>query len=156
MAPDPAGPGSTGPDPAALQPGDSIPPFSRTTGFDLWNRYAAVNDEFVPIHMDDEAGREAGFPGAFGMGNLQWSFLHSALRRWLGDVGRIVGVTCQFRAPNLKGRTVQAGGRITAVRRDGPEVVVDLDVWTVDDEGQVLAPGTATVALPAGPEPASC
>ena len=145
-------PAPPGPDPAALQVGQSLPEFSRTTGFDLWNRFAAVNDEFVPIHMDDEAGREAGYPGAFGMGNLQWSFLHSALRQWLGDGGRIVRVTCQFRAPNLKGRTVRAGGRITALRREGPVALVDLEVWTVDDHGQVLAPVTATVALPAWPE----
>lgn len=139
-------------DPAALRPGDNLPTFSRATGFDLWNRFAAVNDEFVPIHMDDEAGREAGFPGAFGMGNLQWSFLHSLLRQWMGDQGRIVRVTCQFRAPNLKGRIVHAGGRVTAVRREGSDVLVDLDVWTVDDQGTALAPGTATVVLPAGPE----
>jgi acyl dehydratase len=143
-----------GADPPGPRPGDPIPPFSRTTGFDLWNRYAAVNDEFVPIHMDDEAGREAGFPGAFGMGNLQWSLLHSLLRQWLGDRGRIVRIACQFRAPNLKGRTVTAAGRITQVRRDGDELLVDLEVWTVDDEGAVLAPGTATVALRAGREKA--
>ncbi|HET6811398.1 MAG TPA: MaoC/PaaZ C-terminal domain-containing protein [Acidimicrobiales bacterium] len=143
---------SPGPDPTGPYPGQSLPSFARGTGFDLWNRFAAVNDEFVPIHMDDEAGREAGFPGAFGMGNLQWSFLHSALRQWLGDDGRILRVSCRFRAPNLKGRTVSAGGRITAVRREGTEVLADLEVWTVDDQGQVLAPGTATVALPAGAE----
>ena len=37
--------------------GEEIPAFVRQTGFDNWNRYAAVNDEFVPIHMDDEAGQ---------------------------------------------------------------------------------------------------
>ena len=37
--------------------GDEIPAWSRTTDFMHWNRYAAVNDEFVYIHMDDEAGR---------------------------------------------------------------------------------------------------
>jgi hypothetical protein len=44
---------------AAAKVGDELPPFVRTTGFDNWNRYAAVNDEFVPIHMDDDAGRAA-------------------------------------------------------------------------------------------------
>ena len=39
--------------------GDEIPTFTRKTGLDIWNRYAAVNDEFIPIHMDDEAGRDA-------------------------------------------------------------------------------------------------
>jgi hypothetical protein len=86
------------------------------------------------------------------MGNLQWSFLHSLLRQWIGEQGRIVRIACQFRAPNLKGRTVTAGGRIVEVRREGDEVIVDLDVWTVDDAGQSLAPGTATVALPGGPQ----
>ena len=134
--------------------GDELPTFERTTGFEHWNRFAAVNYEFVPIHMDDEAGRAAGFPGAFGMGNLQWSFLHSVVRQWAGEEGRIVRMACQFRAPNLKGRTVHAGGRVTGVSRERDEVLVDLEVWTVDDDGQSLAPGTATVALPAGPEKA--
>ncbi len=64
-----------------LTVGTEIPVFQRATGLQNWNRYAAVNDEFVDIHMDDEAGRAAGFPTAFGMGNLQWSYLHSMLRQ---------------------------------------------------------------------------
>ena len=88
----------------------SSPSFVRTTGFHNWNRYAAVNDEFVPIHMDDEAGRAQGFPGAFGMGNLMWSYLHNLLRDWMGDDGRIVTMACSFRSPNNRGMTVEARG----------------------------------------------
>jgi len=33
------------------------------------------------------------------------------------------------------------------------EVLVDLEIWTDNDSGQVMAPGTATVALPAGALP---
>src|SRR5580698_5860019 len=96
--------------------GEEIPAFVRQTGFPNWNRYAAVNDEFVPIHMDDEAGRAAGNGAAFGMGNLQWSYLHNVVREWMGDEGRIERLTCQFRAPNLKGQTVMGRGRVTEVR----------------------------------------
>ena len=71
-----------------------IPPFERIVGLHNWNRYAAVNDEFVDIHMDDDAGRDAGYPGAFGMGNLQWSYLHNLIRAWVGDDGRIVRMAC--------------------------------------------------------------
>src|SRR3954464_10210602 len=39
--------------------GGQLPPWSRKSAFMNWNRYAAVNDEFVYIHMDDEAGRAA-------------------------------------------------------------------------------------------------
>src|SRR6202451_1473585 len=88
--------------------GDELPPFTRVTAFDNWNRYAAVNAEFEPIHMDDEAGRAAGYPTAFGMGNLQWSYLHAMIRDWLGDDGEIVALACQFRAANTKGMTLTA------------------------------------------------
>ena len=129
--------------------GQQLPTFAREAGFPAWNRYAAVNDEFIPIHMDDEAGKQAGYPGAFGMGNLQWSWLHCLLREWLeGTAGRIVSVTCQFRGPSLKGETVAANGVVTAVREEAEEVHVDLEVWTEIGDGSRLAPGTATVAFP--------
>jgi acyl dehydratase len=131
-----------------LTVGAEIPTFERATGLQNWNRYAAVNDEFVDFHMDDEAGRAAGFPTAFGMGNLQWSYLHSLLRAWIGDEGRILKLSCQFRSPNIRNQIVTAHGRITAVRDEGAETVVDLEVWTQNDSGQPMAPGTATVAIP--------
>jgi acyl dehydratase len=130
-----------------VQVGDELPPFQRATGFHNWNRYAAVNDEFVPIHMDDEAGRAAGYPTAFGMGNLQWSYLHNMLRNWAGDDGRILRLSCQFRGPNTKGQTVTAHGTVSAIRQDEGQRIVDLEVWTEDQHGAKLAPGTATVAL---------
>ena len=128
--------------------GQELPTFERMSGFHAWNRYAAVNEEFVPIHMDDEAGRRAGNQGAFGMGNLQVAYLHAMLRQWLGDEGRILKLACQMRAPNLRGLKTIAGGRVTDVRREAGETHVDLEVWTRTEEGTVLAPGTATVVLP--------
>ena len=128
--------------------GEEIPAFVRRTGFENWNRYAAVNDEFVPIHMDDEAGRAAGYPSAFGMGNLQWSYLHAMLRQWLGADATILRASCSFRALNLKGTTVTARGVVTAVREDPDgRTLADLDVWTENEDGRKLAPGTATVVV---------
>lgn len=130
-----------------LRVGFEIPPLQRKTGFQNWNRFAAVNDEFVDIHMDDEAGKKAGYAGAFGMGRLQNAYLHLVLDEWLEHQHRIVKVGAQFRAPNLKGMVLTARGKITAVRPDGDQTLVDLDVWMEDEEGKVMAPGTATVAV---------
>lgn len=127
--------------------GQEIPSFARETGFAVWNRYAAVNDEFVPIHMDDDAGRAAGMPGAFGMGNLQWAYLHNVVRDWIGEQGRILSMQCQFRAVNNKGQTVTARGKITAVDEQPDGKRVDLEVWTEDQDGNQLAPGRCTVLL---------
>ena len=130
--------------------GAEVPTFQRVTGPANWNRYAAVNDEFVAIHMDDEAGRAAGASGAFGMGNLQWAYLHNMLRDWAGDRGRITAASCQFRALNTKGQKVSARGRVTAVRAEAGQILVDLDIWTEDQDLRTLAKGSATVALHGG------
>jgi len=133
----------------SLTPGQTIGEFIRETGFATWNRYAAVNDEFVPIHMDDEAGRAAGYDGAFGMGNLQWSYLHNLVRSWIGPRDRILEISCQFRRPNLKG-TLRASGKITGVTETPEGAIVDLELSVVDASGAVTAPGTARVLLANG------
>jgi acyl dehydratase len=129
--------------------GQELPVMTWTPGFDVWNRFAAVNDEFVPIHMDDEAGREAGYPGAFGMGYLQWSWAHDVLRAFAGEHGRIDSVRGSFRAPSLKGVPVTAGGRVTSVTQEGGRTVCELEVWTRAADGTTLLPGTARVSFPA-------
>lgn len=133
-------------DSITIDVGTTIGPFVRETGLANWNRFAAVNYEFVPIHMDDEAGRAAGMDGAFGMGNLQISYLHALLREWMGETGRINKVEVQFRKPNTKG-VVTASGVVTAVTPGDNGLVVELDVWTEDADGKKMAPGTATVTL---------
>jgi acyl dehydratase len=138
------------PNPQDIKVGDELPVFQRATGFHHWNRFAAVNDEFVPIHMDDEAGQAAGYPSAFGMGNLQWAYLHNLLRQWLGDDGRILNMSCQFRSANTKGQVVTAHGTVTGVRDEDGQRIVELDVWTEEQNGTKLAPGQATVAIGLG------
>jgi hypothetical protein len=139
---------TTGPDLANLSVGDEIPTFSREGNYHAWNRYAAVNYEFVDFHMDDEKGHDAGYPTAIGMGNLQFAYLHVILRNWMGDDGRIAKIGCQFRSPSLRQVVVTAHGRITEIHEEGDEVFVDLDVWTENEDGKAQAPGTATVAFP--------
>jgi acyl dehydratase len=129
--------------------GDLLPEFSRAASLETWNRYAAVNYEFVPIHMDDEAGQAAGYPGAFAMGNLSLTYLHNAIRDWIGDDGRIVRLSCQFRLPTLRGMTVTVRGIVTGIEVEDGTSFVDLDIWLEDQDGNRLTPGTATVALDA-------
>jgi hypothetical protein len=139
-----------------IEVGDELPVFVRQPGFHHWNRYAAVNDEFVPIHMDDEAGRAAGYPSAFGMGNLQWAYLHDMLRSWLGDQGTIERISCSFRAANTKGQTVIGHGRVTAVSELDGRLVAEVEVWTENEAGDRLAPGTARVSFPSAEREWGC
>ena len=130
------------------QVGDESPAWLRTTDFAHWNRYAAINDEFIPIHMDDEAAQATGQPRAFGMGNLRLAYLHAALDDWLGDAGDIAELGCQFRALNFKGDALAIRARVSAVESsdDGLQRI-RLDLAVENQRGENTAPGKATLVL---------
>jgi acyl dehydratase len=137
-----------------------LPPYVRTTGLANWNRYAAVNDEFIDIHMDDDSAKAVGMPGVFGMGNLRIAYLHNLLSGWLGDRGDITEFTCQFRGLNFKGDTLTCTGTETGRRQEDGLELVDLTLGVVNQDGTDTCPGSATVVLfdgeprmPAEPEP---
>lgn len=127
--------------------GDTVPTFERTVDLANWNRYAAVNDEFVPIHMDDAAGRAAGLSGALGMGNLHVAYLHAMLRQWLAGQGRVERLTVQFRRPSLRGSLNRARGVVTGLEEGGAGWVVHLDVQVEDEAGEAFTSGTAQVLM---------
>ncbi|MCD0452963.1 hypothetical protein LO762_27840 [Actinocorallia sp. API 0066] len=140
---------TTAPHPEAFAEGARLAPYVRTAGLEAWNRYAAVNDEFVGIHMDDEAGRAAGYPGAIGMGNLIWAWLHAMLEDLLPEGGRVTRLECRFRVPALKSDEITCSGVVTA-RDHGADgsTAVTLDVWADRHTGDRLVTGTAHLLLP--------
>lgn len=132
----------------SIKIGDQLPEFVRTTGFAEWNRYAAVNDEFIPIHMDDDAGRAAGNEnGAFGMGNLRLAYLVNMLRQWIGDDGEIRSLTAKYKGMNQKGDVLRAVGEVVDKQRVDGVTIVHLAIDVVDQNGNSTTPGRATVVL---------
>ncbi len=135
-------------DGSSLVPGYRLPEHVRTAGFHNWNRYAAVNGEFVDIHMDDTAGQAAGYPGAIGMGNLTIAWFHALLESWLGPGGRLVAFSGQFRSPALKGDTVTCSATVTEVVESDEGLRVSLALAAVNQRDEQLMPGTAVVVVP--------
>jgi acyl dehydratase len=132
--------------------GDDMPSWSRTTNFMHWNRYAAVNDEFVPFHMDDEDGRKAGNEqGAFGMGNLRYAYLVNALRDWIGDEAEVREIGCQYRAINQKNDTLSVVGKVVEKEVVDGENRVKLTTNVMNQAGEATCPGHAVVVLPNRP-----
>jgi acyl dehydratase len=128
--------------------GQEIPAFERKTDFMNWNRYAAVNDEFVYLHMDDSVAAAAGQGEAFGMGNLRWAYVMNALQGWIGDEAEVRDLSMQFRAINHKHDVLTTRGVVSAKSVEDGEHLVTLDINVVNQDGAATAPGTAVVVLP--------
>ncbi|MDQ1424418.1 MAG: hypothetical protein QOD72_1916, partial [Acidimicrobiaceae bacterium] len=124
-----------------VEVGDEIPPFQRETDLMHWNRYAAVNDEFVYIHMDDEAGKAAGQGGAFGMGNLRWAYVLNSLRAWAGDEADVRQLELQFRAVNHKGDVLRTSGKVTEKKQEDGEHLVVVEINVLNQNDEKTAPG---------------
>ena len=130
--------------------GDQLPDWARKTDFMNWNRYAAVNDEFIPIHMDDEAGRAAlNEAGAFGMGNLRYAYMVNALQTWIGDEAEVREIGCEFRAINQKNDVLTVVGKVTEMTQEAGECRIRLQIVVVNQAGQPTCPGHAIVVVPA-------
>ncbi len=135
-------------DRSTLVAGYHLATFERSAGFHNWNRYAAVNSEFVDIHMDDGAGQAAGYSGAIGMGNLTIAWFHAMLEDWLGADGRLVSFSGQFRSPALKGDTIVCSAVVSEVDETGDgALLVSLELAATNQRDESLMPGTAVVEL---------
>lgn len=143
--------------------GVAIPGLCRITDVANWNRFAAVNDEFIDVHMSVAAAKAAGQPDIFGMGNLRAGYQHAMLHRWIDGRGDIASFHCQFRALNFPGDELTVWGTVTEhATRDGRALsIVELGVRNQNSEE--TTPATAEVVWfdgepvmpspPARPEP---
>ncbi len=131
--------------------GERLPPFTRVTDFANWNRYAAVNDEFIDVHMSADAAREAGQPDVFGMGNLRIAYAHAMLHSWLTGRGDIASFSCQFRGLNFRGDVLNVHGTTTAATTASEPLLgatlVDIELGVTNGEGVETMPGFAQVIL---------
>ena len=130
-----------------LEVGDEIEAFVRTTDLAHWNRYAAVNDEFIPIHMDPADAQAVGQTDVFGMGNLRLAYLHNVLYDWLAGRGAIVELSCQFRGFNFKGDRLAAKGTVTAKEERDAAKLALLEIGVFNQRDENTTPGSATLLL---------
>ena len=133
-----------------VEVGQELPSFERVTDLMNWNRWAATYDEFVPYHMDDEGAKENGQPAVIGQGRIRVSYLHTLVRKWIGEEGAILTLSAQLRGINFKNDVLTCTGRVTGKRVDDEgRHVVDLEMLMTNQKGERVTPGTATVELPA-------
>ncbi len=126
---------------AAAMP-EALPPVSMTVDRAAILAYAAITDDFNPLHVDEEfaAGTPFGRPIAHGM--LSLNLIWQSLRRAFGPLVPAT-LDVRFVRPVPQDTRVTAGG---ARRADG----AGYDVWVRDAAGRDVIAGTA---LPGEPAP---
>jgi hydroxyacyl-ACP dehydratase HTD2-like protein with hotdog domain len=89
-----------------------------------------------------------GYPDILVHGPLQAALMAKTLTDWIGPAGRLVRIALQNRASAFPGEELRFIGTVTGKRHEDGQSLVDLDIHEEKGEGEILMPGSATVALP--------
>ena len=111
--------------------------------------YAGASGDYNPLHTDEVfATKAAGFPGVFAHGMLTMALTGKALTDWVGD-GRLRTFGVQFRGQVWPGDSLTTTMTVRALRDADGESLVDLDVATRNQNGDIVLTGTASARVDA-------
>jgi acyl dehydratase len=122
-----------------------LKPSTKHVDFDTILKYAAVTDDYNPLHVDKDFAAKSPMGGIIAHGTMSVALIWQALRHTLGvDTLNRVHLEIRFVQPVRIDDDVTGGGEL----RGGSEPPL-YDVWVRNAKGQDVIKGTATIK-PAG------
>ena len=110
-------------------------------------QYAGASGDYNPLHSDDRFTTEvAGYPSVFAHGMLTMGMTGRIITDWFG-VEALKNYGVRFVKQVFPGDALTATAEVTAVREDGGQRLADISVSTVNQDGDAVLTGTATVRL---------
>jgi 3-methylfumaryl-CoA hydratase len=136
----------SGPNLAAVKPGDALPERARETDIVQSFFYNAALWNAHRIHYElDYATKAEGYAGLVVPGPLLGDWLGQCAEDWAGEGGRVVKLSYSNRLAALVGEALVAGGEVQSVDVAAREV--ELSLWIKNARGEVVTPGSARVRL---------
>ncbi len=110
-------------------------------------QYAGAGGDYNPVHTDHVfATQVAGFPSVFAHGMLSMGLTAKMLTNYVGD-GRLTQYGVRFTRQVWPGDTLDSKAVVKEIRTEGGQQYVDLDVETVNQNGEAVIKGSATARI---------
>lgn len=119
-----------------------LPPLSRAT----LALYAGGSGDHVPLHIDAEFAKEAGYPDVFMHGMLGMAYLGRMLTHWAPQEN-LRDLSVRFVAITYPGEVLTARGKVVAVGVEGVASRVKVDLGLFNATGEPKLTGSAVVDL---------
>ena len=128
--------------------GMEMPPLVKNPTTQQLVRYAGASGDFYQIHYDKDFAQGNQLDGVTRHGALKNAFLGQFMTEWMGPLGALKRLACQYRGMDFPGNAITAKGRVLRAYKSEGQNLVDCEIWLENPEGQRTTPGSATVALP--------
>jgi len=98
-------------------------------------------------HIEDSLAQLSGVPYAFQIGKYSEMILGHLVTNWMGDDGFVKMLDFQIRHINIMGDMNWLKGKVIDKYVEKDEHLVDLEIWSENQDGLVNTKATATVRL---------
>ena len=130
-----------------VKEGQPLPEIRKAPGVTQLVKYAAGSGDFNPLHHDYAFPQAKQLGSIIVHGRFKYASLGELVSNWLGHAGRIRKISCQYRGMDFPDKGMTCGGVVKRKWQEGGEKLVELELWTKNEEGKNTTPGSAIVAL---------
>jgi acyl dehydratase len=110
---------------------------------------AISSRDFMPVHHDRDYANQQGAPDIFMNILSDTGYCSRFLTDWAGPDAMVKRLAIRLGVPVFPGHTLTYTGSVTALRRDGDEGIVEVELRATNDLGEHVS-GSATISLPVG------
>jgi acyl dehydratase len=127
----------------------SLEQYSKHPAWAFRDPTTSALEPIYAVHYNLHAAKAMGVSMQYDVGFQRQCWHVHLLTDWIGDDGWVKAASAQYRSFVYLSDVIRLGGEVTAkyIDRDG-EAVVDVRTRAMNQRGQDVMPGTATVALP--------
>jgi acyl dehydratase len=108
---------------------------------------AIASRDFMPVHHDRDYANQQGAPDIFMNILSDTGYCSRFLTDWAGPDAMVKRLAIRLGVPVHPGHTLTYTGSVTALRREGHEGVIDIELRAMNDLGEHIS-GTATIGVP--------
>lgn len=131
-----------------VEVGTEIIPISKHPSTTTLVKWAGASEDYYPIHYVKDIALANKLPGVIVHGRLKAAYLGNLMTNWIGDLGVLKKLTCNYRGMDLPCSVLTCKGKVTKKYNQDGENLVECDIWLENDKGETTTPGSAVVALP--------
>jgi len=117
--------------------------------------WAGASGDYYQIHYDKDFAQSQGLPGVIVHGQLVFCFLSQLLTDWMGELGTLRKLTCNYRGMNFPGEALICKGKVNKKYVENGDHYVECNIWAENSKGEKTVSGRAIIIMPSRGSPAS-